>query len=269
MAGNHTAKLKASRISLQSLPFFDHTYATSSCGYTWGCFGRDAGGTDVVEGIGDSFVAECLSYPRNGAIEYAGLTYLVHGVCHQATNRIIDPAGLSLDSSVGGYRVSLLRFGRYGLSAWKNRYTCYKRNTSSPPARSSFAGGLRNQSKRPSALEQRQILDMPDSVDAAMQDMFGSTRDLWKDERVIGELREVVTRSLHAQEMLAHGFERNLIGPREFQDLAQSEHRACLIKIKTIIGESYFFEVFGSEGDAPELVADPEPFFKELSKVAP
>ena len=118
MAGSASAKIEAWTIPIQPLQFADHTYVTSSCSYKWGCFGRDSGGTLVVPGgIGDFNVAECLSYPRTHQWEFAGLTYLVHGVCHQATNRVLDPTNLTLSVSgaVRGYRLSILRFGAYGL----------------------------------------------------------------------------------------------------------------------------------------------------------
>ncbi len=88
MPGTPSSQFKAWAIPAQAAPIFDHTYVTSSCGYQWGCFGRDSGGTTPVQqGIGDSNVAECLSKPRNNGRLYAGLTYLVDGVCHQASNR--------------------------------------------------------------------------------------------------------------------------------------------------------------------------------------
>jgi hypothetical protein len=100
MPGNPSATIEPWTIPAQPLQFFDHTYVTSSCGYKWGCFGRDSGGTVVVSGrTGDSNVAECLSHPRRGQWRHAGLDYLVHGVCHQATNRVLEPTGCTLIGS--------------------------------------------------------------------------------------------------------------------------------------------------------------------------
>jgi len=65
MPGAISATIEAWAIPAQHIPAVDHTYVASSCGYKWGCFGRDSGGTLVVPGgTGDSNIAECLSHPR-------------------------------------------------------------------------------------------------------------------------------------------------------------------------------------------------------------
>jgi hypothetical protein len=136
MAAGPEANISAWAVPAQVFgSILDHTYGLSSCGLQWGCFGRSSGGAQICAGAGSSAICECLSYPRAYSGEYAGLRYLIDGVCHEATNRVLDPAGLKLTSEVRGYALSVLRFGQYGLAAWNQRSRCY----SIPPRRAGFA----------------------------------------------------------------------------------------------------------------------------------
>ena len=129
MPGHPSATIEAWAVPVQGLQMLDHTYVVSSCGYRWGCFGADSGGSIVVpSGTGDSNIAECLSHPRAGRRVYAGLTYFVHGVCHQASNRVMEPTGRTLSSfgaRVRGYHISLIRYGIYRLAPWNREAFCY------------------------------------------------------------------------------------------------------------------------------------------------
>ncbi len=97
----------------------DHTYVISSCGLSWGCFGRQSGGNPVVSGQGSSIVAHCLSHPN----ETAGIKYARTGVCHQASNRILYPAGITVKGS-HGYGASVMCYGVYGIGRWPQKVNC-------------------------------------------------------------------------------------------------------------------------------------------------
>lgn len=89
----------------------DHTYVMCGTGgKAWGCWGGKTGGTVLVNGSGSTSQADAIAEPN----ERAGVTcYLINGVCHQAANRILFPAGL-LVSSARGYGLSSALFGTYG-----------------------------------------------------------------------------------------------------------------------------------------------------------
>ena len=87
----------------------DHTYATSSAGHVWPCWGRSAGGAMLCDGDGSVEQADCLSLPDS----QAGISYAVTGVCHQTANRILLPAGLTVASARGAV-LSILLYGVYG-----------------------------------------------------------------------------------------------------------------------------------------------------------
>jgi hypothetical protein len=89
----------------------DHTYvACGTLGKAWGCWGGKTGGTELRRGPGSTNRADAIAEPN----ERAGITcYLVNGVCHQAANRILLPAGITVQGA-RGYPVSSALFGTYG-----------------------------------------------------------------------------------------------------------------------------------------------------------
>ncbi|TDR39654.1 hypothetical protein DFR29_11542 [Tahibacter aquaticus] len=89
-----------------------HTYVECSGGKAWGCYGRKTGGAELVRGAGSTARADRIAEPD----ERAGITcYGVNGVCHQAANRILLPAGV-LVKNARGYRLSYAIYGEYGIT---------------------------------------------------------------------------------------------------------------------------------------------------------
>jgi hypothetical protein len=89
----------------------DHTYVECGTGgKAWKCWGGKTGGTEFRRGPGSTLRADQISEPN----ETGGITcYLVNGVCHQAANRILLPANLTVRGA-RGYEVSEALFGTYG-----------------------------------------------------------------------------------------------------------------------------------------------------------
>lgn len=94
----------------------DHTYVQCGTGKkSWGCWGGKTGGHKLRLGTG--------STKRSGTIagkdEKAGIKcYLVNGVCHQAANRILLPAAITVRGA-RGYTISESLFGTYGrVGVW-------------------------------------------------------------------------------------------------------------------------------------------------------
>jgi hypothetical protein len=89
----------------------DHTYVT--CGNLakgWSCWGGKTGGTILRQGTGSTARADAIAEPD----EKAGIScYLINGVCHQAANRILFPAEITVRGA-RGYGVSEALFGTYG-----------------------------------------------------------------------------------------------------------------------------------------------------------
>lgn len=89
----------------------DHTYvACGTLGKAWSCWGGKTGGTELRRAPGSTLRADRIAEPD----ERAGITcYLINGVCHQAANRILLPAGITV-LGARGYSVSEALFGTYG-----------------------------------------------------------------------------------------------------------------------------------------------------------
>jgi hypothetical protein len=94
----------------------DHTYVEcGNGGKAWGCWGGKSGGSAFHSGAGSTLRADSIAQPN----ERANITcYLINGVCHQAANRILLPAGI-LVTGARGYSVSAAIFGTYGrVGTW-------------------------------------------------------------------------------------------------------------------------------------------------------
>ncbi len=93
------------------LKLADHTYVEcGNGGKGWTCWGGKTGGTAIRSGTGSTQRADEIAQPD----EKANIRcYLINGVCHQAANRILLPAGI-LVRGARGYTVSHALFGTYG-----------------------------------------------------------------------------------------------------------------------------------------------------------
>jgi len=89
----------------------DHTYVKCGTGKkAWSCWGGKTGGRVLGKGTASTKRADEIAQPD----ERAGITcYLINGVCHQAANRILLPAGLTVRGA-RGYSISEALFGVYG-----------------------------------------------------------------------------------------------------------------------------------------------------------
>lgn len=107
----------------------DHTYVKCGTGKkAWGCWGGKKGGKELRRGQGSTQRADKIAQPN----EKAGIKcYLVNGVCHQAANRILLPAGITVRGA-RGYNVSEALYGTYGrVGHWpcKSPFKKYPRVT--------------------------------------------------------------------------------------------------------------------------------------------
>jgi hypothetical protein len=97
----------------------DHTYVECGTGaVSWSCWGGSQGGAVLRQSTGSTQRADSIAQPN----ERAGVTcYLINGVCHQAANRILLPAGITVNGA-RGYQVSQGMFGPYGrVGRWPCR----------------------------------------------------------------------------------------------------------------------------------------------------
>lgn len=89
----------------------DHTYVEClGGGKGWSCWGGKVGGRIIGQGTASTNRADCIAKPD----EKAGIRcYLVNGVCHQAANRILIEARITVRKARGS-SISTALFGTYG-----------------------------------------------------------------------------------------------------------------------------------------------------------
>lgn len=113
-----TGTFEAFAYPARNAPATDHTYVLLDGSIACGCHGGAAGGTPVCSGSGPVELGECLATPSGNA----GIRYGVSGVCHQAANRILWPATLTVLAARGA-RTSMRMWGTYGLKALGSAYS--------------------------------------------------------------------------------------------------------------------------------------------------
>lgn len=101
----------------------DHTYVLSDAGDVWPCWGRAVNGTAVCSGVGDVQLARCLSEVSSKA----GIHYMITGVCHQTSNRILYPVQKFV-SMAQFYFTSVYMYGPYGRGTWRQLTDCSSRS---------------------------------------------------------------------------------------------------------------------------------------------
>lgn len=111
----------------------DHTYVKCGTGKkAWSCWGGTSGGAEIRRGTGSTQRADRIAQPDGKA----GIKcYLINGVCHQAANRILLPASITVRGA-RGYSISEALFGAYGrVGHWpcKSPFDQYKSVTDDLP----------------------------------------------------------------------------------------------------------------------------------------
>lgn len=120
--GTLVAKKYPTKLALSAA---DHTYVECGTGKkAWGCWGGKTGGTAFNSGSGSTERADAIAQSD----EHAGIkVYLVNGVCHQAANRVLFPAGI-LVSTARGYSLSVSIFGVYGKAGAGSCYSPFEKH---------------------------------------------------------------------------------------------------------------------------------------------
>jgi hypothetical protein len=256
MAGVPSARLQVWAVPSISTPWWDHTYAVSSCGLRWGCFGRDVGGRSLGSGTGSSIDADCLSQVNSEA----GIIYGKTGVCHQAANRILYPARIT---AVGcnGYSVSIFRYGTYGKAIWSGLSRCYPSGTlsSSTPIGS---GQPTPQSRNPSekigvddatvsgghmvsgSQQNSQLAELSAMVETALGYRI--------DQETIVALFAIQTDLQRADSISVARLEAGEITPDQYLDQVNANLQSAMNQSKALLGEQRFQAIFGEAGDHPE-----------------
>ena len=245
---------------------WDHTYVLSSRGQRWGCFGRSQGGEEICRGPGDSSLADCLACDDSRA----GIIYMVTGVCHQAANRILNPANIIV-SKARGYPYSSSLFGDYGIGPWPQYQTCLRDQHETP----SYVSGPSGLEEAPSAY----IIDVVGLGEySPMPPLTGKFRDDPRqqafrkaiDERLgldydLGKRRGLLhaqSESFSDQDKLIESFQKGRLSADSYFAELTLLTRKCFSKYEKILSKDDFVKLFDFQPGEIPPPGDPELFAK-------
>jgi hypothetical protein len=253
--GHPNADLTAWTVPVTLLPVWDHTYVTSSCGFRWGCYGRDYGGHPLAMAPGNSIAANCLSQPNS----WAGIRYGFTGVCHQMANRILYPAGLTVIGA-RGYGLTLGRYTAHGRGPWPEKAACLP-----PPLVISSSAGATIQTgddppiKGPATMTPASPESPPvDEFVAFAKATLGG--DL--DDKTAVALAIIQARlRIEADEMVAR-YDNGELSPEAYLEEHTVALRKAMKASEALLGRRRFLIVFGDAGDHPEGLIDRDKFLE-------
>ncbi len=252
----------------------DHTYVTSDDGRgPWGCFGRSSGGKPICHGTGDGGVADCLSQPSSTA----GIVYGVTGVCHQAANRILLPAGVTV-SAAKGYAASHFLYGTYGKGFHKwlsTRGVACGLSPGAPVRQPAAEQTERELMERVSALYNEAAAEAGEADDREMEarnnELVAKEVRLMIEHRLgsgfdaskVDELLNLRAEFLKEKQALDEAWLNGAITGEQFANQVNQRLRELLKRIEDVLGPEAHGRLFG------ELPADFALIDPDIAKTAP
>jgi hypothetical protein len=238
----------------------DHTYVVSSDGLRWGCHGRSAGGSMLRSSIGSSAIAACLA--RSNGL--ADIRYGRSGVCHQIANRILVPAGITVQGC-GGYIASVAFWGEYGKGAWPGLRACFGGATLLLAGAGAGSGGSPgNVSGSPdvypipqSSMERTHVTEFL----ALAENALGSRLD----EGTRRSLRRIQRDFSRRQTQLVRVLDLEAMPPEEYLGQLNALMKATLAQMEMVLGKERFNVVFGDAGRHPERLVDRDAFMGAIA----
>ena len=175
----------------------DHTYVKCGTGKkAWSCWGGKSGGNVLRRNTGSTQRADKIAKLD----EKAGIKcYLINGVCHQAANRILLPAGITVRGA-RGYSISEALFGTYGrVGYWlcKSPFFQYKDVTGDLPVCAEAQGNPSKARKKASpALTEADKLDW--HYIKGVIGLYGKAAKMMRAKTIVPAGRDLPCRAIHA-----------------------------------------------------------------------
>jgi hypothetical protein len=216
------------------LRWWDHTYAKSSDGYSWGCFGRDSAGTLLANATSDSSVADCLAKPIRLPGVYAGIRYGITGVCHQAANRILYAAGITV-AKAKGYGASVVTWGTYGRGPWPERDQCLRIAAPAPVLPKGDEPDMNSKTSSAGSDSRAELQVLADTT-------LGPQYDQTKIAMVIN-LQQMLHRE---QDGLVRQLDQQFITRKQYLDRLNALLRRIYSECEKILGSQDFEKLFGA-----------------------
>ena len=262
MVGQAGATLTGHAIPTVAIALWDHTYVTSSCGLIWPCLGNATIRNPICSGIGDSSIADCLSQP----VGNAGIRYLVNGVCHQISNRILHPASVIV-SRASGYRLSAFRYGPYGKNLPSPALSaCYLASNKTVPvgykpsgSDMSFLSHSSAEAAERLVLSEVKALDKHPNRVEELRSLVSSVPNSFIDADTFARLSEIQGRLWDAEDKATDMFQGGFISPEQFYDVTMFETRVAMDESRRLLGDQFFI-FFGEAALTPECMMSREDF---------
>ncbi len=268
----------------------DHTYVECGTGgAAWSCWGGKTGGTELRRGAGSTKRADCIAEPD----ERAGVTcYLINGVCHQAANRILMPARITVRGA-RAYWLSSALYGTYGrLGFWPCRAPFYQHVdvTGDLPACAEAAdadaapaddeGNTDSEDESEESAAESQYLDevvgmyaqasreaSADSASPAQAGEFNNELFLHMasfrmrarlDAKVRSHLKQIHMRTESTRFGLESSLAEDKVGGREFVALLNEETVAFQNELASTLDDAAYKALLGLKRGETFVLADPE-----------
>ncbi len=254
-------------VAALNLKWWDHTYVRSNDAYAWGCFGRNSAGQLLDSAMGDSSVADCLAKPIQLPRIYAGISYGLTGVCHQAANRILYPAGITV-AAAKGYGLSMVTWGTYGRGAWPQRDQCVQLVSTQVPA---LPKGdepdmqSKTLSGKVHAIHQR-AFNNPAYADSAsvsraeLQALADASLGVQYDQAKIAMIINLQQTLHQEQESLVRQFDGQFLSKKQYLERLNALLHRIYSECEKILGSQDFEKLFGAPLDQVVHMVDPDVF---------
>jgi hypothetical protein len=222
-----------------------------------GCFGRDSSGLLLQYATGDSSLADCLAKPIRPPGVYAGIRYGITGVCHQAANRILYAAGITV-AQANGYGASVTTWGSYGRGAWPERDQCVQSLVASAPALPK--GDEADMSSKSPPLVTAGQINPDDASRAELQALADASLGPQYDQTKIATIINL-QQMLHSnQDDLVRQLDQRFISKKQYLDKLNDLLRRVYSECEKVLGRQDFEKLFGAPLNQIDHMVDPDVF---------
>lgn len=221
----------------------DHVFVSTTDGMSWGCFGRglsDEPNARVIaqaEGCLD-WVTEIAGQITNNSV--AGVTHQVNGICQNAANRLLLPAGIDV-SDAPGNEIATSIFGKFGLGlstfAQSVKDAAHRVNQRTPGLISEEMIARAVSKITHSKKEEIEILaeDLQDFLKI-------NTKGL--SNKVRAQLHDIYSELYLKRHATYAGFLNGKLSPDAYKASLRSNILKALENVKAVIGDAAFMTIF-------------------------
>jgi len=200
------------------------------------------------------------------------LRYGVTGVCHQAANRILRPAGISV-AGAQGYGASVFLYGQYGRGGWPEWQHCVNLTGGSKglPSQGGPAVSSDNKSIQLSKRIEEVYAAHPEALNPTEQEdleigkqemlaLFGAHLGDAYDRKKVNQIADLHRRLQEARLYLGRELESGRISREHFLKVFNELLTLTFERCQEILGKRDFERLFGGSVDQVRNLIEPSIF---------